>query len=128
MPAAYSYDLRQKVMASLQEGESVKAVAQRFKVGQTTVYEWRRLWQETGDYQARKPGSRGYGHKINDWQAFAEFVNQHRDKTQAEMAAAWDGEISQRTISRALKKIGYTRPKSRLAPKDKSRKSESLPV
>jgi hypothetical protein len=41
------------------------------------------------------------------------------DKTQVEMASLWDGEISDslrdsfasRTISRALKKIGFTRKK-----------------
>jgi transposase len=35
----------------------------------------------------------------------------HRDKTQVEMAKLWEGEISSRTISRALKKIGFTRKK-----------------
>lgn len=35
----------------------------------------------------------------------------HGDKTQVEMAKLWDGEISVRTISRALKKIGFTRKK-----------------
>jgi len=35
----------------------------------------------------------------------------HGDKTQVEMAKLWEGEISSRTISRALKKIGFTRKK-----------------
>jgi transposase len=35
----------------------------------------------------------------------------HLDKTQVEMAKLWEGEISSRTISRALKKIGFTRKK-----------------
>jgi transposase len=32
-------------------------------------------------------------------------------KRAVEMAKLWDGEISDRTISRALKKIGFTRKK-----------------
>ena len=47
-----------------------------------------------------------------------DFVRQakiHGDKTQVEMAKLWDGEISDRTISRALKKIGFTRKKRPMA-------------
>ena len=33
------------------------------------------------------------------------------DKTQEQMAQLWDGDISKRTISRALAKIGFTRKK-----------------
>ncbi|RDD33737.1 putative transposase [Wolbachia endosymbiont of Cylisticus convexus] len=40
MPAAYSYDLRKKAMESLEEGESREAVAARFKIGRTTLWEW----------------------------------------------------------------------------------------
>ena len=35
-----------------------------------------------------------------------------RSLTQAEMAELWDGEISERTMSRALNKIGFTRKKT----------------
>ncbi len=48
---------------------------------------------------------------ITDWEKFREFAQVHGDKTQAEMAQLWEGEISDRTISRALKKIGFTRKK-----------------
>jgi len=34
-----------------------------------------------------------------------------RSLTQAHLAELWDGEISERTISRGLKKIGFTRKK-----------------
>ena len=42
-------------------------------------------------------------------------ASSHGDKTQVEMAKLWDGEISSRTISRALKKIGFTRKKRLMA-------------
>nr|CAH7713872.1 unnamed protein product [Callosobruchus chinensis] len=42
MPAAYSYDLRKKVMEALDEGESGETVAKRFKIGETTLYEWKK--------------------------------------------------------------------------------------
>jgi hypothetical protein len=37
------------------------------------------------------------------------------DKTQVEMAKLWSGQISARTISRALQKIGFTRKKRPMA-------------
>ena len=51
------------------------------------------------------------GHKITDWEKFQKFVEVNGDKTQAQMAKLWPEEISERTISRALKKIGFTRKK-----------------
>jgi len=41
-------------------------------------------------------------------EASAAFVEENGDKTQAEMAKLWEEEISERTICRALKKIGFT--------------------
>jgi hypothetical protein len=48
---------------------------------------------------------------ISDWDKFRAFAKEQGDKTQTEMPQLWDGEISQRTISRALRKIGHTRKK-----------------
>jgi hypothetical protein len=42
-------------------------------------------------------------------------VEAHRDKTQEEMAKLWSEPISARSISRALKKIGFTRKKRPMA-------------
>ena len=42
----------------------------------------------------------------------ARVVEINGDKTQAEMAKLWTEEISKPTISRALKKIGFTRKKN----------------
>jgi len=47
---------------------------------------------------------KGNGHKITDWEKFREFAKTYGDKTQVEMASLWEGEISDRTISRALKR------------------------
>jgi len=70
---------------------------------------------ETGDYQALPKQPPGNNHKITDWEKFRAFAAQHGDKTQAEMAELWEGQISARTISRALHKIGFTRKKRRMA-------------
>ncbi|EAW35814.1 putative transposase [Lyngbya sp. PCC 8106] len=76
---------------------------------------------ETGDYQALPNQPKGSNHKITNWEKFREFAVVHGDKTQVEMAQLWEEKISDcrscgtgganRTISRALKKIGFTRKK-----------------
>lgn len=46
---------------------------------------------------------------ITDWEKFREVAKADGGKTQAEMAELWEEQLSARTISRALKKIGFTR-------------------
>ncbi len=67
--------------------------------------------RETGDFQALPNQPPGNKHKITDWEKFTKFVEVKVDKTQVEMAKLWTEEISDRTISRALKIFGFTRKK-----------------
>src|SRR5918997_6640751 len=73
---------------------------------------------QTGDVQALPNRPPGNNHKITDWEEFRAFAKTHGDKTQVEMAQLWHGDISDRTISRALKKIGFTRKKRLTATKN----------
>lgn len=75
---------------------------------------WLKRFAETGDFQARPNQSPGHSHKISDWKKFRDFVKVYGDKTQAQMAQLWEGEISARTISRGLEKIGFTGKKDLL--------------
>ncbi|CDM96798.1 transposase (fragment) [Limnospira indica PCC 8005] len=50
-------------------------------------------------------------------QKFKAFAQEHGHKTSAQMAELWDDDISPRTISRALKKIGFTRKKNLRLPR-----------
>ncbi len=49
--------------------------------------------------------------KLPQGEKFRENALTHGNKTQVEMASLWEGEISARTISRALKKIGTRKKK-----------------
>lgn len=112
MPKPYSYDLRQKVIQSIElDGMKKREAAEIFQISRNTINLWLRRKATTGDYQALPNQPPGNGHKISDWENFALFVEINGDKTQEEMAKLWPEEISDRTISRALKKIGFTRKK-----------------
>jgi hypothetical protein len=82
--------------------------------------------RETGDFLALPNEPPGNGHKITDWDKFREFAKINGEKTQVEMALLWDEEISSRTISRALKKIGFTRKKRPMATANGMKRSGRL--
>jgi transposase len=116
MPKPYSYDLRQKVIQAIQlDGLKISEASQLFNISRNTINLWLKRQAQTGNFEALPNLPPGNGHKITDWEKFREFAKKHGDKTQVEMAKLWDGQISDRTISRALKKIGFTRKKRPMA-------------
>lgn len=113
MPKPYSYDLRQKVLQSIKvNGLKITKASVLFGISRDTIRLWLKREGETGDFQALPNQPPGNNHKITDWEKFTKFVEVNGDKTQVEMAQLWPEEISERTISRALKKIGFTRKKN----------------
>jgi len=127
MAKAYSYDLRQRVVQAIElDGMKKSESAQVFQVSRNTIYLWLAQKANTGDYQAKPNQPKGNGHKITDWEKLREFVRANGDKTQEEMAKLWERPISDRTISRALKKIGFSRKKKLMGiEKDLKRKGEN---
>lgn len=116
MAKPYSNDLRRKVLHAIEvDGLPKSQVSQLFHISRNTINLWLHRKAETGDIQPKQRQTPPRAEKITDWEKFRAFVKTHGDKTQAEMAALWEGEISQRTISRALKKIGQSRKKKRTA-------------
>jgi len=112
MPKPYSDDFRQKVMQAIElDGLKKSEASQLFNISRNTINLWFQRKAETGDIKPKpRPVSRE-NRKIQDWDRFRAFVAAHGDRTQREMAEQWDGDISQPTLSRALKTINYTRKK-----------------
>jgi transposase len=114
MANAYSYDFRQKVMQALAlDGFKKSEVSQLFHISRNTIDLWLKRKAATGDVQAKQRQAASPRQKITDWEKFRAFAKEHESKTQVEMAALWEGDISDRTISRALATIGWTRKKRR---------------
>ena len=112
MARPYSYDLRKKVIEAIElNGMKRSEASEYFNISRNTINLWLQRKAQTGDFQPKVRECQPKTRKINDWEKFRAFVETHGDKTQVEMAQLWDGEISDRTISRALKKIGFTRKK-----------------
>lgn len=118
MPAPYSQDLRQKAIEAIESGSSFLSVSRSFNVNRNTLSDWYRRYEQTGDYSPKQGYQQGHSHRITDWEEFRAFVREHGEKTQAEMAEAWPGEMSEDAVRRGLRKIGFTR-KKRLTPTEK---------
>ena len=116
MAKAYSEDFRRKVIEAIElDGLKKQEASELFRISRNTIDLWFKLKAETGDIQPRQRQIAKPTGKITDWDKFRTFVAEHGDKTQAEMAELWEDGVRQRTISRALSKIGYTRKKKRMA-------------
>ncbi len=112
MAQPYSNDFRQKVMQAIElDGLKKSEASQLFNISRNTLNLWCKRKAETGDVKPKLRQVSQQKLKINDWQKFQDFVKTHGDKTQSEMAQLWPEEISQPTISRALRKIKQTRKK-----------------
>lgn len=115
MAAPYSNDLREKVMAALERGEKKSHISQMFNISRDTIERWLKRRLATGSVQACQGYQRGHSHRIKDWDEFRAFAQQYGDKTQGEMAQLWQGDMSERTMSRALARIGFSRKKKLMA-------------
>ncbi len=100
-------------------------VAEIFQISRNTIDLWLQRKQETGDYRALSNRPHCIKTRISNWQAFQEFVEQHGDQAQTQMAQLWGEPISPRTISRGLKKIGFT-PKKKTTGMKKEMKTEEM--
>jgi transposase len=115
MAKPYSEDFRQKVMQAIElDGLKKSEASQVFNISRNTINLWCQRKVETGDVKPKPRQTSQQNGKISDWDKFQAFVKEHGEKTQSEMAQLWDGEVSQRTISRALQKIEHTRKKKHM--------------
>jgi transposase len=124
MPAPYSYDLRKKAIEAVKRGQRKTEVCRLLKISRNTLDLWLKKEKLTGDYQAITKGRKGRKPKIQDSEKFREFVREHSDKTQKEIAQLWGEELTQQNISYACQKLGITRKKKLTVIKKEMKKNE----
>ena len=111
MPLNSMACLKQKQVASLMSVE-------------IPFYLWCQLKAETGDVYPKPLKPQGPKCLIKDWDKFKRFVEANADKTQRELAELWEDDISARSISRAIKRIGFTRKKRRMVIENETKSNE----
>ena len=113
MAGAYSTDLRGRVLAAVEAGESVDAAAQRFAVGRSTAYRWVGAMRDEGRREA-KPVRGGPVPRIHG-EAEATMLglagSPHHltlDEIASRLAQAHDVRVHLTTVHRALRRAGFT--------------------
>lgn len=117
MARAYSYDLRLRVMNSLNGGNTIKEASEIYKVSRKTIIEWKKLKKRTGDIKARTGYHTGHRRVIKDIEGFKEFIALNCDKSSVELARSWHQKVSASAIIRLLNKLGYSYKKNFLPSK-----------
>ena len=124
MPAPYSYDLRAKAVSAYHRGEKKIAICRLMKISRNTLDLWLQREQETGDFKAIANFPSRKNWKIQDLERFEQFVKQHQDKTQQQIAELWGENITQQNVSEAMKKLGITRKKKLMGIKKEMKRKE----
>ena len=125
---AYSVDLRAKVLRAVDQGYARKEIVQLLGVSPATIKRYLKQRRETGN-MAPKPRPGRPPKKLGPLQA--ELVAQlqaHDDVGLEEQCRLWEQshgvQVSTATMSRAIKRVGWTRKKRRWVPLSAGRKSE----
>lgn len=108
---SYSNDLRERVVKGRLSGVSVEDIAEMFQVSRDCVYRWVKRHQETGNAHPKRRG--GYKKpKITDMVKFEAFAKAHAHSTLTRMKEKWEDDVSEMSMSRTLKRLGWTRKKN----------------
>lgn len=113
---AYSSDLRQRVIASCDEGMQTKQVAALFGVAPSWVRRLKQWRRERGSIEPRPCG--GSESKLGpaDEAVIHAHFAQQPDTTIAQLHAALETDVSQITVWRQARALGYRFKKSRPTP------------
>ena len=116
---AYSRDLRERVLAYLEQGHTQESAVGIFKVSRTAIVRWVRQYRETGSLD-RKPLNRKP--KKLDPQELIAYVTNHPEAYLREIGAVFG--CSGEAVRRALLKVKITLKKRRLFIKSVALNSE----
>ena len=113
MTKPLSDDLRERLVAAVEGGQTRRAAAERFGVAPSTAVKWMNRWRLEGHVKPRPMGGDRHSHRI---EAHAEvilgLIDEQPDVTLAEIATHLDeargARFSEAAIWRLLKRHGMT--------------------
>lgn len=118
MAAPYSLDLRQKAIAAIDRGEKKFHVSRTLSISRNTLDLWLKRRDKTGTIAPKVRKTSSVEPKIKDLTAFKQFAQENGHLTAVRMAERWPEPISDVTIGKALKRIGFTRKKDLRLPRE----------
>ena|SRR5579884_949030 len=112
---AYSTDLRERIVRAVERGMTKSQAARTFDVSLATVKNYLRQLQTSGSLAAKPIPGRPRGISPDQHAALVAELRARPDATLAELVAAWKATqhvaVSVATMSRAIKRVRWTRKK-----------------
>lgn len=113
MTAPLSKDLRERLIAAVEAGQSRRSAAERFGVAPSTAIKWLARWKSEGTARARPMGGDRLSHRMEVHAAeILALVEETPDITLAEIAAHLEQvhglRVAQSTVWRLLDRHGMT--------------------
>jgi transposase len=88
---AYSVDYRKRVLEYIEEGHTYAQAQEIFKVGSTTIKEWKKLLSETGTLEKRPLNRSG---RVYEADKLCDYIKNNPQALLKEVAAYFGGSIS----------------------------------
>ena len=127
----YSLDLRLKVLAAVDRGIPKKEVVRTFGVSMPTLERYLSLRRQTGEIgPPRTPGRTPIGATIEERSALWRQLEENDGATLERHCKLWESKqgdrVSVPTMSRAVRKLGWTKKRGRWEPPSETKRPEVL--
>jgi transposase len=127
---AYSTDLRERVMRAVDEERSRDEIIEVFGVSRATIKRYLKQRKETGELTPQAISGRPAKKRDALCAELLPQLEANRDATLEEHCQMWEAkhgqEVSAKTMGRAIKRLGWTRKKSRWWPPIATKRSALL--
>jgi transposase len=129
---AYSMDLRERVRAAVDRGTPRKEIVRTLRVSEPTIRRYLRLRRETGSVAPKPYPKRSYsiGQSVEQRRALWRQLEEHYDATLEKHCLLWErkqgDKVSISTMSRAIRRLGWTLKKRVWVPPNETKNREVL--
>ena len=129
---AYSMDLRERVLAAVDCGTPRKEIVRTLGVSEPTIRRYLRLRRETGFVAPKPPPKRPFsiGQNVEQRRALWNQLEEHYDATLEKHCQLWERKqgvkVSISTMSRAIRRLGWTLKKRVWVPPNETKRREVL--
>ena len=125
---AYSQDLRERVLRAVDQGKTQKEIVEALGVSLATIKRYVKQRRDVGHVKPKAIRGRPAKKARHLEAGLLPQLQAHADVTLEQHCELWEqahGErVSPRTMSRAIKQVGWTRKKSRWEPVNATRSNE----
>ncbi len=125
-------DLRERVLAAVDRGTPRKEIVRTLGVSEPTVRRYLRRRRETGSVAPKPPPKRTFsiGQSVEQRRALWKQLEEHYDATLEKHCQLWERKqgvkVSISTMSRAIRRLGWTLKKRVWVPPNETKKREVL--